>query len=244
MKIQTKGRHEISPSASSSFSSADGVPQGRAVVVIGSGVSRDACTSTDPDDNVQTESTSSTTTPQNNGAYTVIQPGEFDILCGRGRSFQDHSGNRVLRQVVELHMERFKTAKRSHKAPIASEIVAAFKANGNHFLKQDDASECWEEINKEDAKEKVSHCFRSRSKILLSSRTSFCSPGNFQHQLDTSGRAGQLLAATANTHLVRNGYQTLLAMMHTAASPPSTAQNVDTTRTENGRSVVFGFSAA
>jgi hypothetical protein len=193
MEKQIEDKNVGRPSANSSCSSPDGArpPYGRRGVCGSVVASHDDACSTDPDNIVQTESLKSTT--PNNGVDKVNQPGEFDILCGRGRAFQEHPGNRVLRHMVELHMERFKRAKRNYKSPITSEIVAAFNANGNHFLKQDDETECWEEINDEVAKEKVNHCFRSRLKVLSSSTTSFSSPaaGSFQQQLNNSS-GGQL----------------------------------------------------
>jgi hypothetical protein len=192
MEKQIEDKSVGSPSANSDCSSADGAraQYGRRGVCASVVASHDAACSTDPDNIVQTESLSTT---ENNGVDKVNQPGEFDILCGRGRAFQEHPGNIVLRHMVELHMGRFKRAKRNYKSSIASEIVAAFNANGNHFLKQDGETEVWEEIQDEVAKEKVNHCFRSRFKVLSSNTTSFSSPaGSFQQQLKNSSSSGQL----------------------------------------------------
>jgi hypothetical protein len=161
----------------------------------------------DPSDDIAQIGSLRTIMQKNDGVHKVKKqkPGEFDILCGRGRSFQDHSGNRILRQLVKLHSKKYRRAKRSHKAQIASEIVAAFNASGNHFLKHDDKDEIWEAIDDEVAKDKVSHCFRSspRAPSSLSINMVVISPppGSFQ-QLNSSGRAQ--LPATAYTDLVRN----------------------------------------
>jgi hypothetical protein len=159
MEKQVEGKREGIPSANSSWVSADGAQR----VVSDESAASQAALSIDPTgDNVQTGSLRTIT--QHNDGFNKVKkqtPGEFDILCGRGRSFQEHSGNRVLRQMVKLHSERYKRAQRRQRAQIASEMVAAFNATGNHFLKQKVKDEVWEEIDSEVATEKVAHCFRS-----------------------------------------------------------------------------------
>jgi hypothetical protein len=218
MERQIEGKRKGSHSGNSSWwSSTDGVgppsPGGRVVS------NSPAAISIDPPGDIVHTGSLRTTTQKNDGVDKVRKqkPGEFDIICGRGRSFQEHSGNRVLRQICELHRERYKRAKRTQKAPIAGEIVSAFKANGDHFLKYDDNNEFWEEIDGEVAKEKVSHCFRSIPLLLRSSSSSSSSsssmlsspPGNFQ-QLNSSDWAQQ--PVTANTNWMRSSYQPPVAM--------------------------------
>jgi hypothetical protein len=182
-------------------------PQGGPVV----STSRQAAAtiSIDPSGDIAQIGSLRTITQKNDGVLQhkvkKQKPGEFDILCGRGRSFHDHSGNRILRQLVKLHSERYRRAKRSHKAPIASEIVAAFNASGNHFLKHDDKNEIWEAIDDKVATEKVSHCFHSSpwapSYLSITMVVISPPPDSFQ-QLNSSGRAQ--LPATVYTDLVRN----------------------------------------
>jgi hypothetical protein len=134
--------------------------------------------------------------------------------------------------VVDLHRERYKTAERNQRGAIADEVVVALKANQNRFLKQDDETEGWEEIDDEDAKEKVSHCFRSR--LRASSSTTVGSTHNSQH---TRGSRNGLVAptqeqllqrATETTSMVvvqqQNGYS-LPAMTQRATSLSTTSQN-------------------
>jgi hypothetical protein len=113
--------------------------------------------------------------------------------------------------------------------------VAALKANRNRFLKQDHETEGWEQIDDEDAKEKVSHRFRSRSRAPSS--TTVSSANNSQHGGSGNGLVAPTLAqllqrATETTNMVvveeqENGYP-LPAMMQRAASPSTTSQNEDT----------------
>jgi hypothetical protein len=201
---------EGSPSAANiSWSSVDGAwPPLQGGRVVSTSFQAAATIIIDPSGDIAQIRSLRTTMQNNDGVHKVKKqkPGEFDILCGRGRSFQDHSGNRVLRQLVRLHSERYRRAKRSHKAPIASEIVAAFNASGNHFLKHDGKNEIWEAIDDEVAQKKVSHCFRSSPRVPSSLSITMVvispHPGSFQ-QLNSSGRVQ--LPATAYTDLLRNG---------------------------------------
>jgi hypothetical protein len=197
--------------------SADGAQR---VVSDESAASQAAISIDPPGGNVQTGSFRTTITQHNDGFNKVKKqkPGEFDILCGRGRSFQEHSGNRVLRQMVKLHSERYRRAQRRQRAQIASEIVAAFNATGNHFLKNNDKNGIWEEIDDEVAREKVAHCFRSSPRVPCSSSGNSMivssPPGNFQ---ELNSDSGQLPATAITNVLVRNSYQ-LPVTMHTSSA--------------------------
>jgi hypothetical protein len=239
-----------------------GAPRGPPVVSESAAATSQATSSSsgEPDDAFQRTSssaTSSSETPQGRGAeelpqspnntertaksakrkitvhhQQIKQPGQFDILCGRGRPFQEHPGNLLLRQVVDLHRERYKTAERNHRGAIADEVVVALKASRNRFLKQDDETEGWEEIDDEDAKEKVSHCFRSRLRVPSkdTSNSQYRGRGNGLVPF-TQEQLLQRATATTNHSMVvvqqQNGYQ-LPAMMHRAASSTTTSQNEDT----------------
>jgi hypothetical protein len=165
MEGQIEGNRGDSLSANSSWLSADGSrPPPQRVRVVSTS---QADIHIDPWGDTSHTSSLRTNTQHIDGVHKVKKqkPGEFDILCGRGRSFQDHSGNRVLRQLVKLHSDTYRKAKRSHKALTPSNIVAAFNDSGNQFLKCDDKDEFWEAIDHEVAKEKVSHCFRSSPRV-------------------------------------------------------------------------------
>jgi hypothetical protein len=137
--------------------------------------------------------------------------------------------------MVKLHSARYRRAKRSQKAQIASEIVAAFNATGNHFLKYSHKNEFWEEIDDEVAKEKVAHCFRSSPRVPSSLSTSMVVSrplGNF-HELN-SGSA-QLPVTTNTNLLVRKSYQ-LPVTMHT---PP--ASHLTTCCPERGCTILHDY---
>jgi hypothetical protein len=45
----------------------------------------------------------------------IILPGPYDVLFGRGKSFQEHPGNMRYRQLVESHMEMYEAANKIEK---------------------------------------------------------------------------------------------------------------------------------
>jgi hypothetical protein len=112
---------------------------------------------------------------QDDGQY-IAEPGVFDVLLGRGKPIQENPGNKILRQIVDFHSRSYLCAARKDKKGIAQEIVLAMKANGNRFLRQNDVTECWEEVDNEVAKEKVCHCFRSQAARRVRSSSSSPQP--------------------------------------------------------------------
>ena len=97
-------------------------------------------------------------------AHTILiqQPNLLDVLCGRGKRFQTHLGNKVLHSIVDMHAPRYHSAPKNQKRKIAQELVEGIKANKSRFLQiHDEEADVWIEVNDEIAKDKVSHCFRS-----------------------------------------------------------------------------------
>jgi hypothetical protein len=87
-------------------------------------------------------------------------PDPFDVLFGRGKFVQEHSGNQIFRQMIEAYRERYETAMKVEKTHIAKEIVQTIHDSGGRFMKQSD--DRWIEVSLEVARDKVSHSFRNR----------------------------------------------------------------------------------
>lgn len=98
----------------------------------------------------------------------INRPKESDVICGRGRPYQEHPGNIRLHEIVAVHRSRYFDSKRSDKKGIAKMIVNSIKHDGTQpgrFLKRtgDDDDEGWEEVSLVDATAKVSHVLRFKS---------------------------------------------------------------------------------
>lgn len=88
--------------------------------------------------------------------------GHKDIYCGRDRYSHSHPGNRHFRQLIIKYRERYQSAKhREDKTKINAEIVELVKRTGGRFMRWDDTTGRWQELDASSAHEKISHALRS-----------------------------------------------------------------------------------
>jgi hypothetical protein len=97
------------------------------------------------------------------------RPGPFDVICGRGRPYQEHLGNKRLHEIASVHKPKYLISKRRYKKGIAEMIVTSIKndeTQPGRFLKRndDENDEVWEDVSDEVAREKVSHVLRFKNK--------------------------------------------------------------------------------
>eukprot|EP00529_Nitzschia_sp_RCC80_P018858 CAMPEP_0113468778 /NCGR_PEP_ID=MMETSP0014_2-20120614/15539_1 /TAXON_ID=2857 /ORGANISM="Nitzschia sp." /LENGTH=515 /DNA_ID=CAMNT_0000361195 /DNA_START=365 /DNA_END=1912 /DNA_ORIENTATION=- /assembly_acc=CAM_ASM_000159 len=90
----------------------------------------------------------------------IILPGKYDVLLGRGKPLQKHTGNLNYHCVVECYHEDYERALKLEKTKLAAKIVEQIHNQGGRFLKQDDFGS-WVEIDEEAARTKISHTFRN-----------------------------------------------------------------------------------
>lgn len=98
---------------------------------------------------------------------TIVKPTKFDVLFGRGKPYQGHSGNIRLHKVVDVYKPRYSQARRHVKTEIAEEIVQFIKGGGEkagRFLKRTEGEDAWVEVSDTIARDKVSHALRGKSR--------------------------------------------------------------------------------
>jgi hypothetical protein len=93
-----------------------------------------------------------------------VSPAPNDVLFGRGKTINDHPGNVILHRLAEERMHIYEMGSKWDKTVITSEIMAIIKEGGGRFLKTEGGS--WVEVDDNVAREKVSHAFRSRRRII------------------------------------------------------------------------------
>jgi hypothetical protein len=103
---------------------------------------------------IQQEESSMETMPR------IHVPGPNDVLLGRGKLIQEHTGNLRFRHIVENQREIYEHAMKLEKTLLAREIVEHLQKTGGRFLKRDRAG--WAEVDDETARYKVSHSFRNK----------------------------------------------------------------------------------
>mmetsp|Transcript_20188 Transcript_20188/g.35557 ORF Transcript_20188/g.35557 Transcript_20188/m.35557 type:complete len:203 (-) Transcript_20188:89-697(-) len=108
----------------------------------------------------RSQSTKVTTQTQHHNIPAGIHPS--DVLCGRDKLSHSHVGNKNFRCIVEYYREQYQSStSRDQKTQISLQVIAKVHENGGRFLKWDEATATWEEVNEQYAREKVSHALRS-----------------------------------------------------------------------------------
>lgn len=88
-------------------------------------------------------------------------PGDFDVICARGKKAITHAGNRRFRLDVSMHLEKYSEATtKLDKSLIVSLIVDTVrqKSPDGGFVKFE--NDCWHEVGAHIAREKVGQSFR------------------------------------------------------------------------------------
>jgi hypothetical protein len=98
-------------------------------------------------------------------------PGEFDVVCGRGKGSYNAPGCKKLRALIREYIPEYVAARsKFDKTTVLSQIVDAIQSQNNHTAKfvKKDASGAWCEISNDQAREKVGHTMRETIAILRS----------------------------------------------------------------------------
>lgn len=95
----------------------------------------------------------------------ILHPLSTDVLMGRGWHQQEHPGNLELARIVDDRREEYKMARKLHKTNLNWTIVEMIRASGGRFLERSTSSaKGWIEVSDDNARDKVSKCFRTTTK--------------------------------------------------------------------------------
>lgn len=88
-------------------------------------------------------------------------PSEHDVMCGRGIHSLNNSGNRRFRAVVDENLDRYLKARtKKEKSHIVQSIIARIHHDRGRFVRKDDVTGEWHEIDAHQTKENVGHALR------------------------------------------------------------------------------------
>mmetsp|Transcript_118601 Transcript_118601/g.177265 ORF Transcript_118601/g.177265 Transcript_118601/m.177265 type:complete len:214 (-) Transcript_118601:311-952(-) len=88
-------------------------------------------------------------------------PGSNDVVCARGKSYWDHAGNIMYRQLIGGSTDKYSmTTNKLEKTLIVSEIVEAIHKRGGRFVKKLRKGGPWVEVDEVFAREKVGQSLR------------------------------------------------------------------------------------
>jgi hypothetical protein len=95
-------------------------------------------------------------------------PSHNDVTLGRGKPCQDHPGNVRMRDLVDMHLDEYKSSKiLGQKTFLAEKIVASMKQSSCRFLKRN-ADGWWLDVPDEEAVVKVLKTFKTALSTLAS----------------------------------------------------------------------------
>jgi hypothetical protein len=118
----------------------------------------------DPDPLHANSERTKASTPRRTGRSQLgadFQPSKLSVICGRGKSSYDHTGNHHLRMLASAFVADYSQAGRKlAKSSIVGYIVAVIRQGGGAFCKYEKGA--WFEVGDYYAREKVSAFFRDR----------------------------------------------------------------------------------
>ena len=85
-----------------------------------------------------------------------------DILFGRGKGYQNHPGNRRMREIIEKYKRDYHSLKRSAKRKMVEAVYNEITSDGSRFLKKLDNEDGFVMVDAPVALQKVSHTLRCR----------------------------------------------------------------------------------
>jgi hypothetical protein len=101
----------------------------------------------------------------------TLSPRENDIVFGRGKTFQDHAGNKRMRECVMEYKHLYIAIKRFQKHTLVQTIYEKLLDGGARFLRRDDATDSWVIVDRDHATQKVSHALRCKKHLKKPSRS-------------------------------------------------------------------------
>lgn len=108
-----------------------------------------------------------------------LTPGNMDIVCGRGKSFEDLPGNQLFRKFIQRNAAIYASPQttRSEKSILIRTVRELLNKNSISFIKRNDINE-WVGMEEKEIKIKV-----STTKILSTSIVLRFGPDKSNHKI-------------------------------------------------------------
>lgn len=91
-----------------------------------------------------------------------FEPSDYDVICGRGKMFDNHMGNRGFRFTIQMNLDAYtKPESKLAKTIVVNSIIEQVRdssPNGG-FVKRDSLTGRWFALDDESAQQKVFHAF-------------------------------------------------------------------------------------
>eukprot|EP00538_Stauroneis_constricta_P004463 CAMPEP_0119546310 /NCGR_PEP_ID=MMETSP1352-20130426/787_1 /TAXON_ID=265584 /ORGANISM="Stauroneis constricta, Strain CCMP1120" /LENGTH=778 /DNA_ID=CAMNT_0007591003 /DNA_START=98 /DNA_END=2434 /DNA_ORIENTATION=- len=143
-----------------------------------------------------------------------FQPGEWDVICQRGKQNFNHIGNMKLRLLADRHLQQYKLAKcKKQKSIVVTAIIEtvrdqAKQIGGCGFVRKDLLRRQWFEVTEKIAREKIGQSLRDALNHQEQQK-------KLNHRHSSSVRN----AKNATTNLDHHNFNRIAAASATGASP-------------------------
>ncbi|CAJ1942060.1 unnamed protein product [Cylindrotheca closterium] len=94
-------------------------------------------------------------------AVAILLPADNYILFGRGKSCNNHPGNKEMRRNIERYRDQYQLSARGEKYKLVRKVYDELVEAGMKFLKPAEGQDGWVEVDAEAAILKVGHALRS-----------------------------------------------------------------------------------
>jgi len=103
-----------------------------------------------------------------------FEPGDFDVICGKGKGCFNHQGNKNFRRIVGIYLPGYAEAtSKLEKSAIVSAIIQSVRTQSpdGGFVKRDLSTGLWSEVGDHLAREKVGQTIRDALHLQYRSST-------------------------------------------------------------------------
>ena len=84
----------------------------------------------------------------------ILYPLDNDVLLGRGRPYQEFSGNKKLAAIIQQRKEEYQASGKLQKTELTTVILHEIKSSGGRFLKKSDDGRFWVLVHDDVARDK------------------------------------------------------------------------------------------
>jgi hypothetical protein len=101
-------------------------------------------------------------------------PGNYDVVCAKGKAVANHVGNRRFRVICRMHLDKYSSATtKQEKSRIVSDIVDTIRRSSGKggFVKLDPLTGIWRLVSDHHCREKVGQTLRDALHTKYSSST-------------------------------------------------------------------------
>eukprot|EP00523_Entomoneis_sp_CCMP467_P004695 CAMPEP_0168744014 /NCGR_PEP_ID=MMETSP0724-20121128/13873_1 /TAXON_ID=265536 /ORGANISM="Amphiprora sp., Strain CCMP467" /LENGTH=620 /DNA_ID=CAMNT_0008791661 /DNA_START=164 /DNA_END=2026 /DNA_ORIENTATION=- len=94
----------------------------------------------------------------------IEEPGELDVLCGRGGMSNHHPGNEWYRRLIKSNRPLYRACPKHTKLLVSKAIVQAVEQQGGRFLEKNRGNGTWYQVTYKRAVDKTSQGLRERDR--------------------------------------------------------------------------------